>query len=309
MKQNNEKSKIQATVPSVIKKQFWTRIWTLILPIILVLILPIVLMVTLVGCFLQIDKRAQKDRISMYTQADQNIKLYLRENYPDYEFDLIADYSVGRPIICYIATEKSGKYLAASVDYNMESKKIIYDAIPAALIANQFEDFIFGKLREAFPNSKVYMERGKRISFDTWRLWALYEFNLENYLEYLMAVDTWTSINGQSIMNREDRKFFVVVDSKDLPDRLKQIKTFFSYSEDYKYKYNYHYIIIELLYVPTEYFNQTEKYFVRSSFGDRFNADTDFHNSIISKELIYVNTHNAKLYSNRSFGKENTVIE
>ena len=279
----------------------------ILLPVTLVLILLMFIILALAGRFPRIDKRKQKDRISMYPQADQNILLYLKENYPNHEFDLIVDYSMGRPVLSYHATEKSGKYITASIHYNMESGKIITDVIPAVLIANQFEGFISNKLGEAFPNSKVYMDRNG-YSWDNWRSWDLYEFNLENYLEYHVAVDTWTK-GASSGPNRSDKKFFVVMDSKNFSDRLKHIKAFFSYSEDYKYKYNYHYIEIKLLYVPTEYFNQTDNYFIRSSFGDRFNADTDFYNSIISNEIIAVNTYRVELYSNKQFGKIIEIID
>ena len=266
---------------------------SLILPIILVF--PIVIIVTLAGCFLQ------KDQISMYPQADQDILLYLKENYPSHEFDLIVDYSIGRPILSYIATEKSGKYLTASVDYNMESREIISDAIPAALIAIQFDDFISNKLREAFPNSKVYREK-KRIDFNKWRLWDLYEFNLENYIEYFFAVERWP----KNSLNWQETLFYVVVDSKDFPDKLKQIKTFFSYSEDYKYKYNYHYIKIRLLYVPTEYFNQPiDEYFT----GDVFSKLTDFYKAVISDEIVSVNIYKRQLELNKGFGKGITIID
>ena len=209
--------------------------------------------------------------ISRYPEVDQDVLLYLKENYPSYEFDLYPDYSMGPPILSYTTTEKSGEYISGMLTYNMESGEIIADSIPDTLISNEFEDFVSERIGEIFLNSKVYMKRNEWIGGNhwfgfEWRSWDEYEFTLENYIKYLEKND-----GGYY------RIFFIVVDSKDYGNRLSQIEKFQSDIDKHLCTG------FRLIYVPTEQFNQADEYFN----GGGFELGTPFLNSGISDEFIW----------------------
>lgn len=196
------------------------------------------------------------------SESEIKTREYLKGHYPDCNFELVLT-DGDKEGVSYWATEKNHKSISSYITYYPKNGQI-KENIPVALISNEFEQYISSKIKKSFPNSKVYML--KENSIDNWSSWNQYEYSLENYLKYLEQYD----VSG--------KKFVVVLDSKTYNQKINQLNDLYSDIE------KYHYISLRLLYVPTKYEAETDKYFK----GSGFELDTPFYKSHTSDEWVYV---------------------
>lgn len=215
-----------------------------------VLLILVIIVLSIFGC---------SDNNKKY---ESEIGTYLKSNYPGYNFE-IALTDGDTEGVTYWATEKKHKNVSSYITYYPKNGQI-KENIPVALISNEFEQYISNKIKKSFPNSKAYMV--KENSIDKWNSWQKYEYSLDNYLKYLEEFD----VSGKN--------FIVVLDTNYSNQKTNQLNDFYSDIE------KNHYLSMRLLYVPTEYVTQADKYYK----GSGFEWNTSFYKSHTSDEWIYV---------------------
>lgn len=206
----------------------------------------------------------------MMPESEVKILEYLQNNYPDHKFELAR--MDGDPNgVAYWVTDKDYKTVSCDVTYYPKTGDIKENA-PVILISYEFEKYMIDKIKESFPNSKVY--RFMENNIDDWNSWEFYEYSLDNFLKYL---------EENHVCSKE---FAIILDSNDYNKRLDQLHDFYSDID------KFHYMSLRLIYVPTEYMDQADNYFT----GHGFSPDTPFYKANTSDEWIYVYGNKGKIY-------------